>query len=64
MKKICSSSATSEEEVVTSIGVVWISAVILRRIFSVTLSSSLERNSAAMLTDPAIYAILKLNYNT
>ena len=64
VKKNCSSSATSEEEVVTSIGVVWISSLILRRIFSVTLSSSLERKSAAVLTDPAICAILKLNCNT
>ena len=64
VKKSCSSSATSEEEVVTSIGVVWISYLILRRIYSVTLSSSLERKSAAVLTDPAICDILKLNCNT
>ena len=64
VKKICSSSATSEKEVVTSIGVVWISSLILRRNFSVTLISSLERKSAAVLTDPAICAILKLNCNT
>ena len=59
VKKICSSSATSEEDVVTSIGVVWISSLILRRIFSVTLSSSLERKSTAVLTDPAICAFFK-----
>ena len=64
VKKICYSSATSEEEVFTSIGVVWISSLILRRIFSVTFSSSLERKSAAVLTDPAMCAILKLNCNT
>ena len=64
VKKICSSSATSEEEVVTLICVVWISSLILRRIFSVTLSSSLERKSAAVLTEPAMCAILKLNCNT
>ena len=64
VKKICSSSATSEEDVVTSIGVVWISSPILRRIFSVTLISSLESKSAAVLTDPAICAILKLNCKT
>ena len=64
MKKVCSSSATSEEEVVTSIGVVGISSLILRRIFSVTLGSSLERKSAAVLTDPAMCAILNLNCNT
>ena len=64
VKNNCSSSATSEEEVVTSIGVVWISFLILRRIFSVTLSSSLEKKSAAVLTDPAMCAILKLNCNT
>ena len=54
VKKNCSSSATSEEEVVTSIGVVWISSPILRRILTVTLSSSLERKSVAVLTDPAM----------
>ena len=64
VKKNCSSSATSEEEVVNSIGVVWISSLILRRIFSVTLIYSLERKSAAVLTDPAMCAILKLNCNT
>ena len=37
---------------------------ILRRILSVTLSSSLERKSAALLIEPAICAILKLNCNT
>ena len=64
VKKNYSASATSEEEVVTSMGIVWISSLILRRIFSVTLSSSLERKSAAVLTDPALCAILKLNCNT
>ena len=49
---------------VTSIGFVWMSSRILRRILSVTLSSSLERKSAAVLTDPAMCAILKLNCNT
>ena len=62
--KNCSSSATSEEEVVTSIGVVWISSRILRRIFSVTLSSSLGKKSAALLVEPARCAILNLNCNT
>ena len=64
VEKSCSSSATSEEEVVTSIGFVWISSLILGRIFSVTLSSSLERKSAAVLTDPSMCASLKLNCNT
>ena len=64
MKKNCSSSATSEEEVVTSKGVVWISSRILRRIFSVILISSLERKSAAVLTELALCAILKLNCST
>ena len=45
-------------------GVVWISSLILRRIFSVILSSSLERKSAAVLTHPAMCAILKLKCNT
>ena len=48
VKKNCISSATSEDEVVTSIGVVWISSSILGRIFSVTLSSSVESKSPAM----------------
>ena len=61
VKKNCSSSATSEEEVVTSIGVVWIFSRTLRLIFSVTSSSSLDRKSAAVLTEPAMCAILKLN---
>ena len=60
VKKNYSSSATSKEEVVTSIGVVWISSLILRRIFSLTLSSTLERKSAAVMTDPAICAFFKL----
>ena len=64
VKKLCSSLSTSEEEFVNSMGVVWISSLILRRIFSVTLSSSLERKSIAVLTDPAMCAILKLNCNT
>ena len=62
--KNCSSSATSEEEVVTSIGFVWISSLFLRRIFSVTLGSSLDRKSATVLTDPEMCAILNLNCNT
>ena len=60
VKKNFSSSATSEEDVVTSMGVVWISSLILRHIFSVTLSSSLEKKSAAVLTETAMCAILKL----
>ena len=56
LKKNCSSSATSEEVVVTSIGVVFTSFRDLRRIFSVTFNASLEKNSAAVLTGPAIYA--------
>ena len=64
VKKNCSSSATSEEDVVTSMGVVWISSPILRRIFHVTLSSSLEKRSVAVLTETAMCAIWKLNCNT
>ena len=63
-KKNCSSSATFEEGVVTSMGVVWMSSRILRRISSVNLGSSLERKSAAVLTEPEMCAILKLNCNT
>ena len=44
--------------------VVCTSSGLFRRIFSVTLNSSLERKSAAVLTEPAICAILKLNCNT
>ena len=62
--KNCSSSALSKEDVVTSMGVVWIYSRIFRRIFSVTLSSSLERKLAAVLTEPAMCAILKLKCNT
>ena len=64
LKKDCSSSATSEEDVVTSMGFVFISHRILRRIFSVTFNSNLERKSAALLTEPAICVFLKLNCNT
>ena len=62
VKKTCSSLATSEEDVVTSLGIVWIYYLILRRIFSVTSTSSLERKS--VLTEPAVRTILKLNRNT
>ena len=62
--KNSSSLATSEEEVVTSIGVVWISSRILRRIYSLTFSSNLERKSSAVLTEPLMCAVLKLNCNT
>ena len=64
MKKKCSSSATSEDDIDTSMGVVCTSSRILRRIFSVTFSSNLDRKSAAVLTEPAICAILKLNCST
>ena len=64
MKKNCSSSATSEEDVVTSMGVVCTSSLILGRILSVTFNSNRERKSAAVFTEPAICAILKLNCST
>ena len=63
VNKTCSSSVRSEEDVVTTTGIVWISSRILRRIFSVTLSSNLERKSAAVLIEPARCANLKLNCN-
>ena len=50
-KKNCSSSATSEEDVVTSMGVVWNFSSILKRIFSVTLISTMERSSAESTLD-------------
>ena len=61
VKKNYSPSATSEEDGFTSMGVFCRLSRILRRIFSVTSSSILERKSAAVLTEPAIYAFLKLN---
>ena len=61
VKRNCSSSATSEENVVASMGVVCTSSRILRWTFSVTFSSNLEKNSAAVLTEPAIRAILLLS---
>ena len=64
VKKKCSSSATSEEDVITSMGVAWISSRTLRRTFSVTLSSNLERKSAEVLTEPVMSSFLKLNCNT
>ena len=64
MKKNCSYTATSEEHVVTSMPVVWMSSRILRRIFSMTMSSSLDKQLAAVLTEPAISGIIKLNCNT
>ena len=48
----------------TSIGVVFISSRILRRIFSVTFNSSLARKSTAVLTEPAICFILEMNCST
>ena len=61
VKKNCSSSAISEEGVVTSMGVVCTSSRTLRRIFSVTTNSKWERKSAAVSTEPAICAVLELN---
>ena len=60
----CFSSATSEEDVVTSRGVVCTSSLILRRIFSMTFNSNREKKSAAVFTEPAICPILKLNFST
>ena len=64
LKNNCSSTATTVEDVVTSIGFVWIFSRILRRIFSVTLSSSLERKSAEVFSEPALCTILKLIFST
>ena len=63
VKKECLSCATSDEDVVTSIGLVYMSCRILRRIFSVTMTCSLESKSA-VFTEPAKCATLKLNWNT
>ena len=54
LEKEGSSFAISEENVVTSMGVVCTSARIFRRIFSLTFSSNLERKSANVLTEPAL----------
>ena len=64
VKRNFSSSATSEEDVVTSLGVISTSSRILRRILSVTFNSNREKKSAAVFTEPAICAILKLNCST
>ena len=64
VKKTFSSSATSQEDVVTSMVVGCTSSLILRRMFFVTYNSSLEMKPAAVLTEAAICAILKLNCNT
>ena len=64
VKKICSSSATSEEDVDTFMGVGCTSSRTLRWIFSVAFSSSLEKKSAAVLTETMKCAILKFNCST
>ena len=63
LKNNCFSSLTSEDVVVTSMGVVCTSSRILRQIFYVALSSSQARSSAAVLTEPTLSAMLKLNCN-
>ena len=62
--KNCSLSAKSEEDSVTSTGVVCTFSLILRRIFSVTFNANREKKPAAVFTDPAIFAFLKLNWST
>ena len=57
-------SAHYSTTIVTSIGVVFTSSRILRRIFSVTFSPSLQRKPAAVLTESAISAYSKLNCST
>ena len=64
VRKNYSSSGTSDEDVVTSIGVVCISSRISRRIFSVVLRYCLERNSAAVQVELTMCAIFKLSFNT
>ena len=64
LRKNCSSSATSKKDVVTPIDVFRISSRILRRIFSVTLISNLQKKSGAVLTQPAMCANLNLNCST
>ena len=63
-KKNCSSSATSEEDVVTSMFVVCTSSLILSWIFSVTFISNCERKSGVVFTEPTICAFLMLNCST
>ena len=62
--KNCASSATSEEDVVFSMEVVCMSSCILKWTFSLTVSSSLGKKSAVVLTETAICAVLKSNCNT
>ena len=64
MKENCSSSAISEEDKATLLCVVWMISPTLRHIFYVTVRSSLEKNVAAVFTEPAMYALLRLNCNT
>ena len=64
VKKNCSSSATSEEDVVTSMHVICTFSLILRRIFFVSLNPSLEGQSSAVLIVPAICTALEWNCNT
>ena len=63
-KKSCSSSATSEDCRLTSTGDVSISPRIFNWTFSLGVSSSLERKSAAAFCEPATCMIRNLNRRT
>ena len=63
-KNCCSSSATSVDCMLICMGVVRISSRIVSFIFSLGVTSSLERKSAAVLSVPATCMILKLNCKT
>ena len=60
-KKSCSSSATSDDCRLTSIGDVRMSSLSFNWIFSFEVSSSLERKSAVVFWEPATCMIRKLN---
>ena len=64
MQKNFSSSATSDDDVIISMGADGVSTRISIGNFSVTLSSSLERKLAAVSAEPAMCVILQLNCNT
>ena len=63
LKRNCSSSETSEEDLVISIVFIYMSCQILRLIIHIPFSSSLERNSAVALIQLAMCAILKETCN-
>ena len=64
LEKNCAPSATCEVDVFTSMVVFRTSSRNMRRIFSVTLSSNLERKSAAVLTELVLCEVFKICSST